>query len=129
MPKNILDLKTLQDEFYTVTIDGVEFRLRSFAELGLLDLNKISRAGTALVELQTKDMSDASEEELTDILSILELAIRVAIPDLSEETLARLNDGQKLDIANAFLQVSGVISTPMNRTQKRSQRKKPTLAK
>lgn len=109
MSEPVLNLETVGAEVKTVRIDGEDYRLATMNDLNIRQLRDIQAVGRTF-QLFTQDggMEELTDEEVGRIEAALSNAVCLSLPDLPEEVEAKLTDGMRLQVTQAFLQVSGL---------------------
>lgn len=99
----VIDLTALAGTRAVVRIDGQSFDLVDVDELGLRDRAKLTRTLERIAALEGAAREDlATDDDETEYRQRLSEFARIALPGAPEELLAKLNDGQKGDLAAAF---------------------------
>jgi hypothetical protein len=108
--RHILDLSTLVER-PTVRIDGVEYTMSVPEDLGLRDLTTVERLRNRVNKVMAKE--DVTDADVETVARALETMVRIILPELPGEVLARLSDVKRLAIVNAFRQAVGeLMPTP-----------------
>jgi len=85
-----------------VSIDGVRYEIRPLYALSLGGIKQIQRRATRITELMRLDpLPEAEEQELTRLL----VETCAVILDAPAEVQAKLTDGQRVRICDAFIKL------------------------
>lgn len=104
MPTPLLELSTLERP--TILIDGREYELMRPDDLGLRDLMRIRRLQSQLAKWQAMDEDALSDEDLDQAAGLLDTLCRMLLPETPAEVYARLSDGHKGQIVQAFTRLA-----------------------
>lgn len=105
MPDPILELNT-QDR-PVISIDKRDYPVMLREDFGLLDLIKLGRLYSTVADVQTKE--EPALEDVERLKRALDAFVRLVLPDVEPDVYARLRDGQKLRIVEAFTGLAGGI--------------------
>lgn len=105
MAQTLLELTTDAPERAIIKIDGKPYELRSGDDLGLKEDAEFRRL--------VRSFSDAQPGEDWQKLALtLDSMVGAVVLDLPVEVLAKLSDGKKLKIIEAFTKEVGAVRTP-----------------
>jgi hypothetical protein len=105
MSKPLLDLDTQERD--VIAIDGKQYEILQPDDFGLADLAAIRRAYRTVVSVQGKSEDDLTDDDIEQLGKALDAVTQKVIPDMPAEVLARLRDGQKLQIVATFTKLAG----------------------
>ena len=106
----LLTLEMLEPERDFVLIDGEACELVARDELSLLDRARVHRLGLRVSALfESEDPTDVQEAVASDALN--EIA-RLLLPRADGEVLAKLSDGQRLELMQVFTSASAMQMLP-----------------
>lgn len=100
----LLELSTLSPERPNIVIDGTAYELAVPSDFGLREQARLLRLQRAVEPLQGAD--DPSDEEVEAAAQALEEITRLLVRGAPAEVLARLTDGQRIQIAQAFTEAA-----------------------
>jgi hypothetical protein len=109
MGKPLLDLDTLEHD--VIAIDGKQYEIMQPDDFGLADLAAIRRAYRTVLAVQGKAEADLTDDDLEQLAKALDAVTQKAIPSMPAEVLARLRDGQKLQIVATFTKLAGRLGS------------------
>lgn len=111
MGKPLLDLSTLERP--TISIDKEDYLLMRPEDFGLRESVRIDRLRHELHDVMSRP-ENLSDEDVLTVAGALDDLVRMILPDVPLEVFAKLRDGQKLRIVEAFstLVTPGVRATP-----------------
>ncbi len=106
----LLTLEMLEPERDFVVIDGEPCELVAREELSLLDRARVHRLGLRVSALfESEDPTDVQEAVASGALK--EIA-RLLLPNAGGEVLAKLSDGQRLELMQVFTSASAMQMLP-----------------
>lgn len=101
--KLLLDLST--DKYVaSIKIDGKKYGLLFFDQLGVVPRERVGKLSNKLAGVKLKTESDEEKYDLV-LLEILCLIV----PDASRALLSKLSIWKKLEVSNAYMEVSGLV--------------------
>lgn len=104
-PKTLLELTTDAPERSAIKVDGKTYELRSRDDLGLKEDAEFRRL--------MKEFADAQPgQDWEKMASFLNSMVKTVVIDIPDEVLAKLSDGKKLKIIEAFTQEVGASRPP-----------------
>lgn len=109
MAEPILDLNTLDRP--VISIDKRDYPVMLREDFGLLDLLHIDRMAHIVNEVRGKAVDQVTEAEVERMGEALDHFVRLVMPDVPPEVFARLRDGQKLRIVEAFTRLGASVGT------------------
>lgn len=121
--KMLLDLST--DKYVaSIKIDNEKYGLIVIDQLGIVHRERVSKLGKSLAGANIKT---AKDEEKHD--SVLLEILCLIVPDASRSLLGKLSILKKIDVVNAYMEVSGLVKKkvtqlkPGPRAQKKKRKK------
>lgn len=115
MAEELLNLETAITERPFLTIDKVKYEVNTVDDMGISKLAQIGAVGKRISRIMEKeDMTDAQAEEIAKSFSKV---VKQIVRDLPDEIEAKLKDGQRLAIVNAFSLAAGL--TPKTASPKK----------
>jgi hypothetical protein len=111
MGKALLDLSTLEQP--TISIDKQDYSLMRPEDFGLRESVRLERLRKTVAGVMTQT-GEIADEDVLAMADALDELVRTILPDLPANVFAKLRDGQKLKIVEAFstLVTPGVRATP-----------------
>lgn len=121
--KLLLDLST--DKYVaSIKIDDKKYGLIAIDQLGIIHRERVSALGRKLGEAKIKTSNDEEKHNgiLLDILCLI-------VPDASRSLLCKLSILKKIEVSNAYMEVSGLVKkkvtplTPGPRAKKKKRKR------
>lgn len=104
--ESLLDLETAETERPFLTIDAKKYDVNTTDDLGITALAKISAIGKRIAKIMGK--GDLTEADASEAQKNMTLVVNLIVVDLPADIEAKLKDGQKMAIINAFTKTAGV---------------------
>ena len=102
----VLDLSTIDPERPTITVDGVGYELMLQDDLTLRELARAQKLQATVNKLM-EHVEDIAETDILLMADALDGLVSLALPTLPADVMAKLRDGQKLQIVQqAFRRVA-----------------------
>jgi hypothetical protein len=111
MAKPLLDLSTLEQP--TISIDKQDYSMMRPEDFGLREGVRLERLRKTVAGVMNQT-GEIADEDVLAMADALDELVRTILPDLPADVFAKLRDGQKLKIVEAFstLVTPGVRATP-----------------
>jgi hypothetical protein len=99
--KELLRLDTLITR-PQVIIDGQPFEMIAEAEMSIVERQRQAARGRRIMALMSKDTTPLTDKEEAELTRLLDEACRAMLVDVPEELYAKLRDGHRLALVEAF---------------------------